>query len=996
MQKIHDQKFLISLVQLTIISIELNFDPKISSNVSKFGCKYRQQRGSCSMSNPGYALSMLQAAGNLMHRESDEVNITKIFSGRFSTSFNDLDLTEYILGDIELHTFYNCIVNEETSLGRLQQRDLQKVDHLGSSALQNYQIPMTDRQGTYTRRLKDTSCQNNLDELRSCPQDNSHIEQIGILEKIISKLCFSKGLGRSEEDYTVLQVTTIYETLTKKTGLKYTLLTDVILNQLLMAISTSKEEGVIRASISILSTIISRNKSVVEDVKQKGLLLCDLASAVKRNVHEAATLIYLVNPSPAEIKTLELLPTLVDIVCTSNSYKGGLTSLMLTPPTASLMIIEVLVTAFDYTTNNMHLEAISSPRVLSGLVNVPRTDNLEDYISLAAVLVRCIRFDGQCRKYVSLLTPIAQFISLLTSKQRRATCVALEFFHEILRMPRSSAICLLQQIQEEGSNNNLCVLLVLILESQPEYKLIAANLLLQLDMLEDSSSEVIYRKEAVEALLESLTCEDNSTTQQLSASILSNLGGTYTWTGEPYTVAWLLRKSGLKSLHDKNTIRNFDWSDPSLQDAGMDAWCSKIAGRIMKMGAPVFRALEKGLKSKSKRVSRDCLTAIAWLGCEIVKTQDDLRYSACEILLSTIEQFVHPGLELEERLLACLCIYNYASGKGMQKLIYFSEGVRESLRRLSNITWMAEELLRVADYFQPNKWRISCVHTQILEVGNNCSGAVTALIYYKGQLYSGYATGAIKVWDIKGQTATLVLDMKEHRKAVTCFSLLEPGNCLLSGSADKTIRIWQMVGRKLECLEVIATKESIQAIDTSGELIFAITHSHKMKVFDACRKAKDLCKNKHVKCMRVTPGKVYIGCMDSSIQEISITSNRQQEIKAPLKIWTMQNKPINSIATYKDWLYSASVTVEGSSIKDWRRHGKPQISVAPERKENVLAMRVVEDFIYVNCSSSTNNLQIWLRGTQNKVGRLSAGSKITSLLTANDVVLCGTESGVIK
>lgn len=40
--------------------------------------------------------------------------------------------------------------------------------------------------------------------------------------------------------------------------------------------------------------------------------------------------------------------------------------------------------------------------------------------------------------------------------------------------------------------------------------------------------------------------------------------------------------------------------------------------------------------------------------------------------------------------------------------------------------------------------------------------------------------------------------------------------------------------------------------------------------------------------------------------------------------------------------------------------------------------------------------KVWLRRTQQKVGRLSAGSKITSLLTANDIVFCGTEAGVIK
>lgn len=49
------------------------------------------------------------------------------------------------------------------------------------------------------------------------------------------------------------------------------------------------------------------------------------------------------------------------------------------------------------------------------------------------------------------------------------------------------------------------------------------------------------------------------------------------------------------------------------------------------------------------------------------------------------------------------------------------------------------------------------------------------------------------MWDVRGQSATLVLDMKEHKKAVTCFSLFEPGDGLLSGSADKTIRVCQAI-----------------------------------------------------------------------------------------------------------------------------------------------------------------------------------------------------------
>lgn len=46
---------------------------------------------------------------------------------------------------------------------------------------------------------------------------------------------------------------------------------------------------------------------------------------------------------------------------------------------------------------------------------------------------------------------------------------------------------------------------------------------------------------------------------------------------------------------------------------------------------------------------------------------------------------------------------------------------------------------------------------------------------------------------MKGQTVTLVLERKEHRKAVTCLALYDPGSCLLSGSPDKTIKVVIMI-----------------------------------------------------------------------------------------------------------------------------------------------------------------------------------------------------------
>lgn len=369
-----------------------------------------------------------------MHEEITRTNINKLFSGRFSSSLNDLNLSVLELRDDQLHTLQSSHAQEETARRRSEPEDFPILDCLATRSLQNFMFrQMEHNQANAVRKNDNSSSQKKSIEVCSHPEKDSHGELLRALDKAISGLCFSEGHVKYDEDSTV--EVTIYEMLTNKTGVKYTLLKDAILDQLLSSISTSKKEEVVKASVSILSTIIAGNKSVIDDIKKKGLQLGHLANALKRNVYEAATLICLINPSPAEIKSLELLPTLVNVACTSNNYVGGPASL-LTPPAASLMIIEALITASDYATNNMHLAEISSPQVLSGLLDVARNNNLEELVPLATILVKCMQFDGQCRSYISQFTPVAPFIYLLRSKEKHVKLIALEFFHEILCVPR--------------------------------------------------------------------------------------------------------------------------------------------------------------------------------------------------------------------------------------------------------------------------------------------------------------------------------------------------------------------------------------------------------------------------------------------------------------------------------------------------------------------------------------------------------------------------------
>lgn len=45
-------------------------------------------------------------------------------------------------------------------------------------------------------------------------------------------------------------------------------------------------------------------------------------------------------------------------------------------------------------------------------------------------------------------------------------------------------------------------------------------------------------------------------------------------------------------------------------------------------------------------------------------------------------------------------------------------------------------------------------------------------------------------------------------------------------------------------------------------------------------------------------------------------------------------------------------------MQDWKRQSKAQVSIVTEKRANVLAVNIVEDFIYLNTSNSPSNLEV--------------------------------------
>ncbi|PKU65998.1 Putative E3 ubiquitin-protein ligase LIN-1 [Dendrobium catenatum] len=215
---------------------------------------------------------------------------------------------------------------------------------------------------------------------------------------------------------------------------------------------------------------------------------------------------------------------------------------------------------------------------------------------------------------------------------------------------------------------------------------------------------------------------------------------------------------------------------PPLKDPEMCSWSRKAARVLIKSGISVFCAVAKGIHSERQSVQRDCLITTAWLGSEMALIRSrSLKYSACEILLDEIAAFLHPGTLLDERVLACLSVYNYTFGK--------------------------------------------------VNIGN---GSVTALAFYKGHLYTGFSDGTIKVWDIKEKQSVLLWEVKLHEKSITCFTVYEPTDNLLSGSADKTVRIF--LREKQQSVGRLSAGSKVISLFTANDIILCGTEAGLVKV----------------------------------------------------------------------------------------------------------------------------------------------------------------------
>lgn len=104
------------------------------------------------------------------------------------------------------------------------------------------------------------------------------------------------------------------------------------------------------------------------------------------------------------------------------------------------------------------------------------------------------------------------------------------------------------------------------------------------------------------------------------------------------------------------------------EEKAADDWDKRMAVAVLGSGRPLIEALGTVLPSKSSKMARLCVVTAAWLTCALRSMPESgLQVYARNCFLPSLVAILQPGRDVEEKVLACLSLYNLTDDSGMNR-----------------------------------------------------------------------------------------------------------------------------------------------------------------------------------------------------------------------------------------------------------------------------------------------------------------------------------------
>ncbi|KAJ7541822.1 hypothetical protein O6H91_10G078400 [Diphasiastrum complanatum] len=566
------------------------------------------------------------------------------------------------------------------------------------------------------------------------------------LKQILSILCTSEDLQECEESLLIIKQ---IMSQAKHQHVEKYLREAGVIDSIVEVLFNSNSAEVCDAGIVVLSGLSENNDLVKDLIKKADANLECILSLLTKGVTGTVILLHQLKLPISQISKLNLLPYLIRIIKEGNTRQEPVLSM--NPKTAALNMLCELVSMEDSKKNGSLVEDILSTDAMLALVQCLKEKNSDQKLKALSLLLYCIQADVECRDFLVHEANIALVLELLHCGNSTARLVAISFLSELVHQSRRIANSkILKTIKEEGMLSSMHVLLAYLQLAPLEQRPLTASLLLQLDLLEEPQKRSMYRDEAMEALIESLTNKESVVTQVIAAESLVALLGRFSTCGKPSTEEWLLKIADLgdNSNEYADAAQSCEWIEDKEEERASKIWEKRIAKALLGYEhGTILHVLSHHILSKTPELSKPSMVTAVWLLRMLPLLPDTgLRTTACNCLLNPFLYIFKASRNNEKQVLAALALQSFLDhSESVKKLASNAKEICGLLRQLQKMTWVEKEIFSVIVKDPSVNATELWVHEDIGQVDLSLNGSIRAFARARGHIFSGHSDGSIKV-----------------------------------------------------------------------------------------------------------------------------------------------------------------------------------------------------------------------------------------------------------
>ncbi|XP_019192302.1 PREDICTED: putative E3 ubiquitin-protein ligase LIN [Ipomoea nil] len=796
-------------------------------------------------------------------------------------------------------------------------------------------------------------------------------------------LCTSEILKESE--LAVLQIEKFWQEANSGAESLAMLSKPPVINGFVEILFTSVDPYVLKATVFLLAELGSRDKSVIQTLTRVDSDVECIIALFKKGLLEAVVVIYLLMPFPENCLDINVLDSLLAVL---DSKDEDLIKMCVNPKTASVLLLgQILRTSREEKTSEI-AKMVVSGKAVEAIVGSLEGESTEERISGVVILSRCMQVEGECRNVIAdkaELAPVLEsFMEANDGEKFEIVC----FLSELVKLNRRTFNeQILHIIKNEGSYSSMHSLLVFLHNALPHQCPIISGLLLQLDLLVEPRKMSIYREEAIENLVSCLRSSDSPTAQIVAAKTIFSLRGRFSYSGEPLTRSFLLKRAGIEKTN-KSLLQNDHHRNPSSdnpckmeEERAAEEWERKMAFALVSHECGLlFEALAEDAKCAD--LFSACFVSATWLVYMLSILPDTGVRKVARI--SLLQQFVsifQSSKDTEDKALSLLALSSFTRDRG----------------ELEESSSLAVEILKTVSGGQESSYEL-WNRKEIVQEDCSANGEVLSIVCSGSKVLSGHSDGTIKAWSLKGGVLHLVQETREHVKAVTSLAILQSAEKFYSGSLDRTLRVWAISNEGIRCEQVHEIKDHVNNLVVSESLSCFIPQGAGIKVHSWCGEFKLVNQAKHARCLALAKSKLYCGCQDNSIQEIDMNTGTVFSIQSGSRKLLGKASPVNALQLHDGLLYSAGSSLDGASVKIWDTWNHSMIASLPSTME-VRAMAVSSKSVFLGGKGGV--VEVWCKKKYSRAGALQTGSGTAKVLGLSldrneEVLVVGTSDGKIQ